>query len=142
MPAPICALRPSAVSWSELSHFGARSAIHCSARFSMEAVSAWLIRRAGRKVTSIFVVADATFIFDSFQRLRSVVTSTDLFAQSLTSGAQGEFQRFARNALHKRSNCPAEAVGNGSGQRDRLDLHVQSRIAFFVAPVGIQAPQE
>src|ERR1035437_8783111 len=52
------------VSWSELSHFGARSAIHCKARFSIEAVSAWFTRRAVVNFTSS-VVADFTFILVS-----------------------------------------------------------------------------
>src|SRR5260370_16091420 len=54
------------VSWSEVSQRGARSAIHCNARFSMEAVSDWFTRLAARNSAAPFVVADSAFMFGSF----------------------------------------------------------------------------
>jgi hypothetical protein len=49
-----------------VSQLGARSAIHCKARFSTEAVSAWFTRRAVRNTASSFVVTDFAFIVVSF----------------------------------------------------------------------------
>src|SRR5258708_25295364 len=126
------------VSWSEVSHIGARSAIQCKAQCSMEAVSAWFTRRAGSKIICSLLVVVFAFIILSFPSSASI----KLFLNCIAGRAQCELQRFAWNAFHIGAKRPAEAGWNGSTERDRLDLQVKSAVALLVTPVGIQPPEE
>src|SRR6202012_1569943 len=124
-------MNPSRVSWSEVSQRGARCAIHWSARFSSEAVSAWFTRRAGVKLTASSVVAtDCRFILVLSSRLRCALP-----AQLVACGAQFELQGFAGNAFDVWPDHPAEPMGNRACERDGLNLQIKTAVLLLVAPV-------
>src|SRR6185503_15021293 len=58
------------------------------------------------------------------------------------SRAQCEFQRLARNTLHKWANHPAQTRWNGPRERHRLDLDVEAAVEFFIAPIGVEPPEK
>src|ERR1700679_3317556 len=65
-----------------------------------------------------------------------------LFAQSVACGAQCELNGFKRDALLEGTNCPAETARDRARERDGFDLQVEAAVTLFVAPVGIEAPEE
>src|ERR1700722_7555336 len=141
MPAPICAHNPSTVSWSELTHLGARSAIHCNARFSIRAVSAWFTRRALSNATSLFAARIGAPIVASYLLISSRAAATGSLLQRIPRRTQRKLQRFPRHAVHKRPNRPPQPLRNGPAQRNRLDLDIQPAVPLFVAPIVVQPPK-
>src|SRR6202789_298162 len=65
-----------------------------------------------------------------------------LFAQRVACGAQCELNGFTRDALYEGTNCPAETARDRAREREGFDLQGEAAVALFVAPVGIEAPEE
>ncbi len=62
--------------------------------------------------------------------------------ERVACGAESELEGFAWDAFDVGSNGPREAVGDGACEGDGLDLQVEAAVALFVAPVGVEAPEE
>src|ERR1019366_4000890 len=71
-----------------------------------------------------------------------VAIIVSLLMECVAGGAQGEFQRFAGNALDERTNRPAEAGGDGAREGNRFVLHVQAAVSLLVGPVRVEPPEE
>src|SRR5215472_2417183 len=68
--------------------------------------------------------------------------SSCLLRERTKRSPQCEVQRLAGNALHPVTNGPSQATRDGSRQRDRLNLQIESAAALLIDPVGVQAPKE
>lgn len=75
-----------------MSHFGARSAIQCKTRFSMEAVSAWFTRRAGVKIIGRVPVVVFALIISSCFLFFPLSVSIKLSLNCTARRAQCEFE--------------------------------------------------
>lgn len=65
-----------------------------------------------------------------------------LRAEGVRGGTKRELERVAWDALDEWADDPAEAARNVARERDRFNLDVETAIAFFPCPIGVQAPEE